>query len=78
MKLVTEGTNRTTLVLKDGTQIFFSYETPVAGFHPVIGWFKTNERFSTTTLKHIGQFLNGAADVAVVEQDWITKLVGRI
>jgi hypothetical protein len=35
----------------------FSYETPVAGYSPDIGFFKTKKFWSTTTTKHINKFL---------------------
>ncbi len=35
----------------------FSYETPVAGYSPDIGFFKTKKFWSSTTTKHINKFL---------------------
>jgi hypothetical protein len=36
----------------------FSYETPVAGYDPHIGFFKTKKFWSSTTTKHINKFLS--------------------
>jgi hypothetical protein len=40
-----------------GVELLFSYTTCVAGYTPDEGYFKTNEFFSHTTSKHIGEYL---------------------
>jgi hypothetical protein len=90
MKLKPIGSNMTTLTLNDGTEILFSYETPVAGRlsaassdnHPFphaqyrIGFFRTAKKWSSTTTRHINKYLEGCA-ADVVPQDQIESLVGR-
>ena len=81
MELKPIGSNMTTLTLNDGTEILFSYETPVAGFGRVAEgqcgncFFRTDEKFSKTTTRHINKYLEGA-NAAVVPQDQIVNLVG--
>lgn len=57
MKIKQVGSNRTILTLDNGTQVGFSYETPVVAR---IGneSFRTEQKFSVTTSKHCGQLLN--------------------
>ena len=43
------GSNQTELSLNNGNSIFFSYETPVAGFDAEDGFFKTETYYSKTT-----------------------------
>jgi len=50
------GSNQTELSLNNGTSLFFSYETPVAGYSPDLGHFKTDVYYSRTTSKHINQY----------------------
>ena len=90
MKLKPIGSNMTTLTLNDGTEILFSYETPVAGYlsvealdnHPFpqeVGngcmFFRTAKKWSSTTTRHINKYLEGCT-AAVVSQDQIESLVG--
>lgn len=57
MKLRILGENKTAVLFKDGTEIFFSYETPVAGFFPPTGYARTTQKYSKTTTKHITEYL---------------------
>ena len=43
------GSNQTELSFNNGNSIFFSYETPVAGFDSEDGFFKTETYYSKTT-----------------------------
>jgi len=52
------GSNRTELRAGD-TRILFSYDTPVAGFSPEYGYFKTETFHSVTTSRHVNQWLKG-------------------
>ena len=56
MKLQVLGANRTRVTLGDGTQVFFSYSTPVVARFPNGDWARTDVNYSRTTSKHIGQF----------------------
>jgi hypothetical protein len=56
MKIQTGKANQTVLTLNNGTEVFISYQTPVAAFIPGEGYVKTEEWFSATTSKHITQY----------------------
>ena len=67
MKLKQLGSNQTLLVMPQGEEFFFSYETCVAGFTPGEGYFKTSNKFSRTTSKHINQYLEGVTAKEVLQ-----------
>ena len=90
MELKPSGSNMTTLTLNDGTEILFSYETPVAGylahgrksFHGRgtildVVFFKTDEKFSATTTRHVNKYLNGA-DATVVPHNQILMMADLV
>ena len=59
MKLNQLGSNQTELVLNDGTQVLFSYETPVACW--IDGQFyRTDKKWSQTTSRHINKWVHCA------------------
>lgn len=61
------------LVLDAQNEILFSYETPVAALfdgQPVV----TDKRYSTTTSRHINEWL-GARDSVVQPQSWFDTLL---
>jgi hypothetical protein len=68
------GSNQTELSLNNGTTLFFSYETPVAGFSPVLGHFKTETYYSRTTSKHINQYFKHVDKVNIVTDDVIVSM----
>ena len=72
MKLKQIAANVTELTIND-TSVMFSYETPVAGWNDN-GAFRTNEKFSVTTTKHINKYLAGAS-ANIVPQKWIESIV---
>ena len=73
MKLEKIGVSKTLLTLSSGSEIFYSYNTPVAC--KVSGeFYKTNEYYSRTTSKHITQYLNGRY-AHPVEQSFINQIV---
>jgi len=76
MKLHSFATNRTLLTFADGTEVFFSYSTPVAGYKPSIGYVKTNQWYSSTTTRHINKYLDDNFALNV-EQDTINNLIGE-
>jgi hypothetical protein len=76
MKLHSFATNRTLLTFDDGTEVFFSYSTPVAGYKPNIGYVKTNQWYSSTTTRHINKYLDDNFALNV-EQDTINNLIGE-
>ena len=75
MKLHSFATNRTLLTFDDGTEIFFSYETPVAGYKPDVGYVKSKQWYSSTTTRHINKYLDDNFALNV-EQDDINNLIG--
>ena len=69
------GSNQTELSLTNGNSIFFSYETPVAGYHSDDGFFRTETYYSKTTSRHINQNLRDVDDVKEVPDQYIVDLV---
>ena len=67
MKIKNLDSNMTLLVLSNGAEILFSYETPVAG-HDLDGIaFRTTEKYSVTTTKHINKYLRDSHSHIVEE-----------
>jgi len=66
MKLTPIASNMTVLELDNGTEILFSYSTPVAGkimpfyyhFLTLPSFFVTEENYSRTTTRHISRYLS--------------------
>ena len=74
MKIKRLGASKTILALSSGSEIFYSYDTPVAA--QVSGeLYRTKEYYSRTTSKHITQYLNGR-NAEAVPQSMINQLVG--
>ena len=67
----------TQISLADGTEVLFSYETPVAALVPGKGWIRTEEFYSVTTSKHINRWLanNCGGEVQTVPQWDLDQLV---
>tara|TARA_R110002020_G_scaffold102952_2_gene241265 strand:+ start:1611 stop:1868 length:258 start_codon:yes stop_codon:yes gene_type:complete len=79
MKVKILGPNQTLLDSGKGSEVFFSYETPVAGFDKVLGWWKTSEHYSKTTTKHVTAYLpdyvvNGDESVKALSPEEIDLL----
>jgi hypothetical protein len=68
------GANMNEVVIGPYT-ILFSYKTPVAYNEEGKGFFRTDQRFSQTTSKHINTWLSGA-QATVVPQSQIEMLLG--
>ena len=60
MKLTKLGPNQTEIEIAGGARVLYSYNTPVAAFVPGRGLCRTEKRWSSTTSKHINQWLDGA------------------
>lgn len=61
----------------DGREMLFSYNTPVAGYMPGLGYFKTDTFWSVTTSKHINAYLRErtvARDVKVLTQEQVRSI----
>ena len=74
MELQSFATNRTLLTFDDGTEVFFSYSTPVAGYSKELGYVKTTQWYSSTTTRHVNKYL-GDLNHSEVSQDTINNLV---
>lgn len=70
------GSNQTELSFNNGNSLFFSYETPVAGFTSDLGHFKTSTYYSRTTSKHINSYFKHVDSdrVKIVTDDFIVSL----
>ena len=68
------GSNQTELSLNKGNSIFFSCETPVAGYSDDIGFFRTATYYSKTTSRHINAYL-GDVEASEVPDQYIVDLV---
>ena len=82
MKLHSFANNRTVLIFNNGTtEVFFSYETPVAGYSDKLGYVKTDKWYSSTTTRHINRYLNDAnvnpEEAKVVSQSTINDLLNE-
>ena len=80
MKLTKISNNAHTLLLANGTEILFSYETPVAAFIPFADrnrsrWIKTEVSYSRTTSKHINAFLPDTEKAITVSQSTFDSLL---
>ena len=77
MKLVALKKNQNEVHLKGGVVILFSYQTPVCGFSPDMGYFRTEEFHSTTTSRHINNWLReeDADKVELVSQEQLDEVV---
>jgi len=73
MKLTPIANNQNVVSYPDGTEVFFSYSTPVAGYHPDLGYVKTTSWYSSTTTRHINKWLNGV-EFSLVSQHVINNL----
>jgi len=74
MKLKRTGYNQTVVSLNNGAEVFFSYDTPVAGYHHELGYVKTDKYYSKTTSRHINNYLgelNNPKYCLTVEQNII-------
>ena len=74
MRIRSLGANKTLLTLKNGVQVFLSYETPVAARLENFEYVRTNQSWSRTTSKHISQWLEGVK-ARTVEQSYLDELL---
>ena len=74
MNLTPIAANQTQLNLNDGTEVFFSYKTPVAAYCPLRGYIRTEKFWSVTTSRHINKWLKGITEVTEVSQEFLYEL----
>ena len=77
MKLTPIAANQNEVEFTNGTQVFFSYKTPVAAYCPSRGYIRTANWFSSTTTRHINKWLDGVTRVTEVPQTVLQELVGQ-
>ena len=75
MKLTPIAANQTSVTFNDGTEVFFSYKTPVAAYLPDRGYVKTDTFYSVTTSRHINKYLP-TKDVPTVSEEFLAELTG--
>ena len=73
MKLTPIAANRNVISYNDGTEVFFSYSTPVAGYSNELGYVRTEDWYSSTTTRHINKYL-GDIEATKVPQQTINEL----
>ena len=76
MLLKNKGSNQSELVLSNGSQILFSYETPVA-VSTVDGLFVTDQHYSSTTSKHINKWCEGITRTTVPQANILSIALGQ-
>ena len=75
MQLTPIAANQTSVSFNDGTEVFFSYKTPVAAYLPDKGYVRTSRFYSVTTSRHINKYLP-TKDVPTVSEEFLVKLSG--
>ncbi len=74
MKLTPIAANQNEVELTNGTQIFFSYRTPVAAYLPSEGYVRTSKFWSVTTSRHINKWLKNVTNVKEIDQSVLDNL----
>ncbi len=74
MKLTPIAANQNEVSFNNGTQIFFSYKTPVAAYLPERGYVRTERFWSKTTSRHINKWLQGVTNVDEIDQSILDNL----
>jgi len=76
MKLRRIGYNQTVVEYNNGSEVFFSYDTPVAARLQDYEYLRTEDFYSKTTSRHINKYLDGVI-AKKVSQQTINNLVGN-
>ena len=74
MKLTPIAANQTEVSFTNGTQVFFSYKTPVAAYLPEKGYVRTAKFWSVTTSRHINKWLKNVTEVTEIDQTVLDNL----
>ena len=77
MKLTPIAANQTEVSYNDGTQVFFSYRTPVAAYLPEKGYVRTATYWSKTTSRHINKWLQNVNNVSEIDQGVLDNLTAK-
>ena len=82
MKLKRIGYNQTVVNHNNDVEVFFSYDTPVAGYSPELGYVRTQQWYSSTTSRHINKYLGvntgSGVNYTNVSQDVINNLASNL
>ena len=76
MKLRRIGYNQTVVEYNNGSEVFFSYDTPVAARLQDYEYLRTQDFYSKTTTRHINKYLDNV-NATEVSQETINNLVGN-
>jgi hypothetical protein len=68
------GANQTELTIDDVT-MFFSYSTLVVALISGKGWYKVSDHYSSTTSKHIKQFIPASATPTTISASGLQALI---
>ena len=74
MKLTPIAANQTQISLNNGTEVFFSYKTPVAAYLPEKGYVRTEKFWSVTTSRHINKWLKDVNNGTEIDQAILDNL----
>lgn len=77
MKLTPIAANQNEVTINDGTQIFFSYRTPVAAYLPEKGYVRTSTYWSKTTSRHINKWLQNVNNVSEIDQGVLDNITAK-
>lgn len=77
MKLTPIAANQTEVSYTDGTQVFFSYRTPVAAYLPEKGYVRTSTYWSKTTSRHINKWLQNVNNVSEIDQGVLDNITAK-
>ena len=77
MKLTPIAANQPEVSYNDGTQVFFSYRTPVAAYLPERGYVRTATYWSKTTSRHINKWLQNVNNVSEIDQGVLDNLTAN-
>ena len=72
MKIKQLGSNQTLVVFPNEDEVFYSYETPVAGWICGKGYWISERKYSRTTSKHVSRYAN-TANVRVLNDEQVTE-----
>jgi len=76
MKLKRQGNTNAIEVDRGACVVLFSYQTAVAVLVKGEGWYRTDQRYSVTTSRHINKWLDGV-EAKTVPQAEIDRLAGE-
>ena len=80
MKLKQRTATISVVTFPNDVEVLFSYNTPVAGYHPDLGYVRTKKYYSQTTSRHINKYQQSRyqgldAHFTSVDQEVIDNLV---